>query len=234
MARLARLVVPGVPHHVTQRGARRQLTFFQPADYRLYRLLLRKEASRWGLSVWAYCLMPNHVHLIAVPGTCESLARTLRRVHCRYAELVNRRHGWRGHLWQERFFSCPLSDRRLWTALRYVLLNPVRAGLSADAADWPWSSARGQLGESKDAVVDVEALRARIPTGLLSYAERGDDAAFEELRCCSRTGRPMGDESYLRELEKRLGVSVERRRPGRPRRPVLIETPETTPPSANS
>jgi putative transposase len=129
MARLARVVAPGLPHHVTQRGNRRQKTFFSPADYRLYRSLMAEWCGREGVEIWAYCLMPNHVHLIAVPEREDALQRAIGEAHRRYSRAVNLREGWRGHLWQGRFASFPMDQDHLLAAARYVELNPVRAGI---------------------------------------------------------------------------------------------------------
>ena len=125
MARMARVVVPGVPHHVVQRGNRRQQTFFSDEDYRYYLGLLSKACDEGEISVWAYCLMPNHVHLIAVPRSATSLASALGDVHRRYTRMVNFRESWRGYLWQGRFSSFPMDDRHVLAAARYILLNPL-------------------------------------------------------------------------------------------------------------
>ena len=125
MARLARVVVPGYPHHVTQRGNRRLPTFFSPEDYRAYVEFLAKHAAAEGLAIWAWCLMPNHVHLIAVPETEEALAGAIGEAHRQYTRRINFREGWRGHLWQERFFSCVLDGPHALAAARYVERNPV-------------------------------------------------------------------------------------------------------------
>ena len=141
MARLARVVVPGLPHHVTQRGNRRQQTFFGDQDYQAYKDLAATFAAKAGVAVWAYCLMPNHVHLILVPETREGLHQALGETHRRYTRRINFREGWRGYLWQGRFASFPLDEAHLHAAGRYVELNPLRAGLVEKAEDWPWSSA---------------------------------------------------------------------------------------------
>jgi len=147
MARLARVVVPGVAHHVTQRGNRRQPTFFQEDDYRAYLELLGHWCGRCGVEVWAYCLMPNHVHLIVVPENEDGLRRGLGEAHRRYTRRINFRAGWRGHLWQGRFASFAMDERYLRRAARYVELNPVRAKLCRMPWRWPWSreEERGQV-----------------------------------------------------------------------------------------
>ena len=158
MARIARVVVPGLPHHVTQRGNRRQRTFFCKADYAAYRTLLATWCREHEVAVWAYCLMPNHVHLILVPSSADGLRRALGEAHRRYTRGVNARLGWVGHLWQGRFASFPLDGEHPLAAVRYVELNPVRAGLVAHAEAWPWGSARAHLAGRDDGLVSVAPL----------------------------------------------------------------------------
>jgi putative transposase len=115
--------------------------FLERQDYRSYLGLLALQSKRHDLAIWAYCLMPNHVHLIVIPATATGLSRPLGEAHRRYATLINKRHGWTGHLWQERFASFPMDERHLLAAVRYVLMNPVRAGLTATPLEWPHTSA---------------------------------------------------------------------------------------------
>ncbi len=136
MARLPRVVAPGVPHHVTQRGNRGQQTFFEADDFRLYLELMAEWCAARGVEIWAYCLMPNHVHLIAVPETEDALRRAIGEAHRRYTQAVNRRQGWTGHLWQGRFASFAMDEPNLLTAARHVELNPVRARLTVGAGDY--------------------------------------------------------------------------------------------------
>ena len=162
MARLARLVVPGLPHHVTQRGNRRQQTFFGEDDYAAYLQLMAEWCRERGVDVWAYCLMPNHVHLIAVPQAEDSLARAIGEAHRRSTRRISFREKWRGYLWQGRFASFVLDEPYLLAAARYVELNPLRAGLVADAADWRWSSAGPHLSRRDDRLVQTAPLLAMI------------------------------------------------------------------------
>jgi putative transposase len=145
MARLARLVVPGLPHHVTQRGNGRARTFFDEKDDALYRDLLAESCRAAAVAVWAWCLMPNHVHLILVPADADGLRRALARTHRRYAGAIQARRRRTGHFWQGRFGSVVMDEEHLAAALRYVSLNPVRARLVARAEDWRWSSVRAHL-----------------------------------------------------------------------------------------
>lgn len=164
MARLARLVIPGLPHHVTQRGNRRQQTFFNDGDYKAYLELMADWCREEGVEIWVYCLMPNHVHLIAVPAREQSLRRAIGEAHRRYTRRINFREKWRGYLWQGRFASFVMDEPHLIAAARYVESNPVRAGLVSDAAEWPWSSARPHLKGRDDRLVRRPApLLAMIP-----------------------------------------------------------------------
>ena len=167
MARLARVVVPELPHHVTQRGNRRQQTFFCDDDYRRYLDLMRQWCTQYQVQIWAYCLMPNHVHLILVPPSEDGLARAVGEAHRRYTRHVNFREGWRGHLWQGRFASFVMDEAYLLAATRYVERNPVRARLVDRAADWPWSSAGVHTGRVVGGLAACQWLRDDGRVGLL-------------------------------------------------------------------
>jgi putative transposase len=162
MARLARVVVAGVAHHVTQRGNRRQRVFFCDEDYEVYRTQLSQGCRAAGVRVLGYCLMPNHVHLILEPANEGGLRAALAEAHRGYSRRVNLREGWRGYLWQGRFASVAMDETHLLACARYVELNPVRAQLAARPQDWPWSSARAHLAGRDDGVVEVRPLLARV------------------------------------------------------------------------
>ena len=189
MSRPARLILPGMPHHVTQRGTRRQPTFFSDDDYVLYLSLLRHACRKNGTTVWAWCLMPNHVHLVLVPAHEDGLRATLAPAHTRYAAEINRREGWCGHLWQSRFASFPMDEAHLHACLRYVELNPVRARLVARPEAWPWSSARAHLGLVDDGLTDLAPMRARIDDWR-AFLEAGlDEPDRDAIRTAERSGR---------------------------------------------
>ena len=136
MTRLARVVAAGVPHHVTQRGNARQFILNTDADRKVYLDLLRQSIELHSLALVGYCLMSNHVHLITIPGKVDVMGRVLKDTHGRYAAYWNAVHHSSGHVWQGRFYSCPLDEWHLWKALRYTELNPVRAGLVPKAERW--------------------------------------------------------------------------------------------------
>ena len=220
MSRQARVVFPRVPHHVTQRGNYRQDVFFEAGDRVQYLAWLTEYAKKYGLEVWSYCLMTNHIHLIAFPHHQDSLARTLAAAHTRYSQLINRRTRKGGHLWQGRFFSCPLDDEYLIRAARYIELNPVRAGLVAKAADWPWSSARAHLEGGEDRLLagaswPPEDLRSQWPEIL---SEIDAPKIFAAIRKHTHTGHPLGSASFIAYLEKLVGRRLRALPRGRPKK----------------
>jgi len=226
MARLARVVIPGVPHHVTQRGNRRLPVFFGDDDRRLYLALLAEAARASGTSCLAWCLMDNHAHLILVPERADGLRATLGEAHRRYTRHVNFREGWRGHLLQGRFASYPMDDAHLMAAVRYVELNPIAAKLVPRAEDWRWSSARSHLTGKRgadDPLTDVAALgrhvrnwRALLRTGLAAGDLAPDgEAAAQDIEAHLRTGRPLAEAEWIAGHEAALGRPLAPRRPGR-------------------
>ncbi|MFA7263270.1 MAG: transposase [Caulobacter sp.] len=219
MARSARIVVPDLPHHVTQRGNRREPIFFEPGDQRTYLTILREQADRNRVEVWAYCLMPNHVHLLATPADEGGLARAFGEAHRRYTAFINARHDWTGHLFQARFASVALDERHLLTAARYIALNPVRAGLVMRAEEWPWSNARAHLARQDDQLVRVAPLLSRIDNFADTLEAEHLDSEFSALRAAETTGRPLGSDTFVADLEKRLNRTLARQRPGR--KPVV-------------
>jgi putative transposase len=213
MPRIARVVVPGLPHHVTQRGNRRADVFLCDRDRRRYLSVLADYKARHGLRLWAYCLMTNHVHFVAVPDAAESLGQTFRDTHQAYASWLNRRLDENGHLWQGRFFSCVLDDAHLWAAVRYVERNPVRAGLVARAEDWPWSSAAAHCGMRHDPLLS----KIEMPWPVAdwsAYLRDEDEAERDAIRQQTRTGRPCGSTGFIERLESALGRILRPRKRG--------------------
>jgi putative transposase len=213
MARLSRIVVPDLPHHVTQRGNRQQALFLGPEDYALYRDLIAERCRANGVTCWAYTLMPNHVHLILTPSEPVGLARALGEAHRRYTAFFNTRARATGHLFQGRYYSRPMDEDHLVAAARYLALNPVRAGLVKAAADWPYSSLGAHLKKRDDALVSVAPLLQRIPRFADLIEPGPDDAAAQSLfEGGAATGRPLGEAGFLSRLEAQLGRKV---RPGK-------------------
>lgn len=203
MPRMARVVVPGYPHHVTQRGNRRQAVFLADDDWSIYLSLIRGACVTGETSVLAYCLMPNHVHFVLVPSHRDGLRSVLADAHRRYTRRVNFREGWRGHLWQDRFHSFVMDEPHLRVAIPYVENNPVRAGLCGTPSQWPWSSASEACSSAGVGLVDW-----RLRGQLLGTREAHDVAdattSLEALRLHSRTGRPLGADGFVERIEAQV------------------------------
>ncbi len=222
MARLARVVLPGLPHHVTQRGNGRAQTFFSDVDYALYRDLLAASCRAAGVQVWAWVLMPNHVHLVLVPTDPDGLRRALAPAHRRYAGHVHARERRTGHFWQGRFGTVPMDEAHFAAAVRYISLNPVRARLVRRAEDWPWSSVRAHLSGRADGITTLAPVLSRVPSFAQFIAAGRDEAAFERLRRAESIGRPLGDDGFIGRLERLTQRSL---KPGK-RGPKPAATPE--------
>jgi len=214
MPRLARVIAERIPHHVTQRGNRRMPTFFQDADYQAYIDLMSEWCGKCNVEIWAYCLMPNHIHLIAVPETIDGLRKGIGEAHRRYSRMINFRENWRGHLWQGRFASFPMDEAYLLAAARYVEMNPVRARLVSTAESWKWSSAGAHLSGKDDNLVRVTPLLEIAGDRRLLLSEMEDEALISSFRKHERTGRPLGSESFITTLESQLERRLKTGKPG--------------------
>jgi putative transposase len=206
MPRVARIVLPGMPHHITQRGNNKQDVFNSDQDRELYLGFLDQESRRYGLTISGYCLMINHVHIVGTPETARSMRMAIGRTNYRYSMHFNKLYNRCGHLWQGRYFSCVLDEEHFVYALRYVDLNPVRASLVSDACDYPWSSATAHTGQTDiSGLLDLEwwnsfqgfsewcqLLQLELPKPLL-----------ERLRKHSTTGRPLGSDEFVKRMEAR-------------------------------
>lgn len=213
MPRIARIIAAGLPHHITQRGNRRMPTFFRDEDYQEYIALMAEWCLKCCVEIWAYCLMPNHVHLITVPENEDGLRRGVGEAHRRYSRMINFREGWRGHLWQGRFASFPMDDSYLLAAARYVEMNPVRAGLVQDAASWPWSSTCAHLAGLDDQLVKVAPLLEMAGDWKL-FLGTATDKEMEKIRRHERSGRPLGSEKFVEHLESALSRCLKPGKPG--------------------
>ena len=219
MARMARVVVPNYPHHVVQRGNRQQRTFFCEDDYRYYIQLVAEYSAKTETEIWAYCLMPNHVHLVMVPSSEDGLRATLGEAHRRYTRRINFREGWRGHLWQERFHSFLMDENYLLAAVRYVERNPVAAKLCVHPKDWKWSSAFAHVMGEDDALVRVRPMLDRVDRWGDYLSDPGKRNESELIELHARTGRPLGSPDFVRKLEIITGEDLAPKRPGR--KPVI-------------
>jgi putative transposase len=220
MARLARVVAADTPHHVTQRGNARREVFYSDNDRLVYLSLLQHHSKAVGLDILGYCLMSNHVHLIAVPRAPDALARAFHHTHGRYATYLNSRMAATGHVWQGRYYSCPMDENHTWTALRYTECNPVRAGMVQSPSDYAWSSAQAHTGlRPSDPVVSLDEWSGRWNSGeweqFLAGSSPGEAA---EIRACTGNGRPLGSAAFIAGLEETLHRQLHPNKGGRPKK----------------
>ena len=221
MPRTARIVIPGQPHHVVQRGNNRQDVFFVDDDRLAYLEFLRTHCERFGFRVLGYCLMTNHIHLVGTPAREDSLAKAIGRTHFRYSQYVNQLHGRSGHLWQNRFLSCGLDETHMWRTLCYVERNPVRAKMVRSAWRYRWSSAAAHAtGADPSGLLDMTTwLKTWRPEQWKSELRSAEDeASTAAIRLHTSRGRPLAGDSFLSKLERRLGRRVRALPVGRPKR----------------
>jgi len=222
MPRVARIVIPDCPQHVTQRGNNRQDVFFVDDDRAAYLRLLAEESEKHGLAVDGYCLMTNHVHLVATPREEESLARALGRTHFRYTQYVNRLHGRSGHLWQNRFYSCALDGEHYPTAMAYVEQNPVRARMVRRPWRYRWSSAAAHCGQGPDRsdLLDLGRWQRRLGKNdwEKTLVEMLSKETLSAFRLNTHRGRPLASDRFMSKLESLVGRRLRPLPVGRPRK----------------
>jgi len=232
MPRSARAVAVDTPHHVTQRGNARQDVFFTARDREIYLDAFFAYAARYGLRVWGYCLMTNHVHFVVVPECERSLAQVFGRTHADYARYANLIKRSCGHFWQARFYSCALDDTHAWKALAYVERNPVRAGLVGTAEEYAWSSAAAHLRDDPlRGRLDLNPWRRHYTGERWQEALRvgvDGEALEERIREATRIGRPLGSESFVERIGRVVGRDLRLRPPGRPPKRAAELTLSTT------
>ena len=234
MPRSKRVVAVGVPHHITQRGNSRQDVFVNDGLRRVYLELLAEHAARNRLSVLAYCLMTNHLHLVVLPELERSMANTFRHAHSRFAQYWNTEFSRSGHLWQNRFSSCPVEEFAAWRVIRYVEQNPVRAGMAPTAESWPWSSAPAHLGLEARPLLDCRWWNQRWTAETWAAVLGEADSEAAPIRLATYGGRPYGSDAFVRALETQLDRRLERRKGGRPsQRPTQPENLDEGPPEAS-
>ena len=222
MPRIARSVFAEIPHHIIQRGNRGEDVFFKNGDRYEYLKKLKEYAKKHNVKILAYCLMSNHIHLIAIPKNKEGLQRVLKPVHMRYAQFINRQHLWSGHLWQGRFFSSPLDEAYLWFCVRYIERNPVRAKIVEKAEDYPWSSASAHCGLKKDNLLSTNTHYWKIFNDIQDWSawlkEEDEDENLIITRRNIQKNLPCGSDNFIEKLEKISGNLLKFRPVGRPKK----------------
>ena len=211
MPRLARVVMPNYPHHIIQRGNRRQRVFFSDKDKYVYLKILKQQSKKYKLEFWAYCLMDNHVHFIAIPKNNESF-RAIAETNRRYTHIINQREGWRGYLWQGRFISFVLDEAYCWHVMKYIENNPVRANMVENAGKYKFSSARFHIYGSSDDLLVRCFLQDKIKDWGIYL--NGHEEGYEQIRKHEKTGRPLGSKEFIQKLEQFLGRVLVKQKPG--------------------
>lgn len=214
MARIARIVIPNYAHHIIQRGNRRQNIFFSDADRKAYLEYLRLSIETAGVSIWAYCLMDNHVHFIAVPKDKDSFAKCFSTVHWKYTRRINFRQGWRGYLWEGRFKSFLLSQNHLYAAIRYVERNPVRAKIVEKAWQYPWSSAKSHIHKKEDLILSKNFFVEEIGDWQKYIDSQDNPQEINLFKKHIKTSRPLGDEIFIEKLKQITGHIIGKKKPG--------------------
>jgi putative transposase len=230
MARLARLTFVGYPHHVAQRGNAGRSIFETEADFRRYLDWLKVYVHRYSVDVWAYCLMPDHVHYVCVPRREGLMARAFNTIHMRYAQYCNTSKAFGGgQVWRPRFMSCVLDKASVREEVRFVENNPVRRGLVSRAEDYPWSSARSRVTGICDGVLtDGCFLSAEIRDWGAYLTADGDEAVIARVRSGLKTGRPAGDPEFIETLESIAGRRLRALPRGRPRKDHVPSAAKTS------
>lgn len=220
MPRIARIIAPCYPHHITQRGNNRATVFFDDEDRQVYLKLLAVYAHKHALQIWAYCLMDNHIHLLAVPETETALARGIGLTNQVYTQYLNRKLNQSGRVWQNRFFSCVVgTEQYLWAVARYIERNPLKVGLAESPEAYRWSSAKAHLTEADDAVLGSTSwLASSERAAYAKFVLADNDGMDDAIRKATRTGRPFGSEGFVEMLEFQLNQTLKPQKPGRPRR----------------
>jgi len=214
MPRIARIIVEGLPHHITQRGNRKQKVFFSERDYQAYLTLLGAHSKLFNIDVESYCLMPNHIHMVLVPHKKKDLALAVGMTHQKYTGIINKRENWRGYLWQGRFSSFVMDDSYLLAATRYILFNPVKAGIVKKPWDYKWSSAKHHLGLEKNPIITGSLLNTIVDDWKKFLTADLKDGEEKLIKLHERTGRPLGCNSFIEKLEKILDMKLKKDKPG--------------------
>ncbi len=224
MPRVARIIAPQYPHHITQRGNNRTDVFFDDEDKDAYLSALKDYCERWSVKIWAYCLMANHVHLLAVPADEVSLSSCIGRTNLLYTQHINRKYKRSGRLWQNRFFSTIIeTESYLWAVARYIEQNPVKTKLIKRPQDYRWSSCRANISGMGDGLVTGEGwLDEKERSAYEIFLMQKDPTTDQKIRVSTSTGRPMGSEGFIASLESKLSRKLLPGKAGRPRKPPII------------
>jgi len=227
MARMHRLSLAGIPQHILQRGNNHLPSFFSSDDYELYLDYLDDAAEKYDVKVHAYCLMPNHVHLLMMPNSTNGISRVLQDLGRRYVRNINYRYGRTGTLWEGRYHSCLVErGNRLLDCYRYIETNPVRTGIVNKPEDYKWSSyCHNAFGEPNAIIFPhSEYLKLGLTEQWRRFAYKKlfnteiDVGVIREIREATQSNRVLGDDQFLQEIEAELSICISKKKPGRPKK----------------
>ncbi len=226
MPRKARILVPYCPHHLVQRGHDRKAVFVSNNDYQYYLGNLIEWKTKLGLRLYAWCLMTNHIHLIVEPhDDVTAISQLMKRINGRQTAYVNRLEGRSGALWEGRYKASPIqTDMYLLSCLRYVELNPVSAGMVAEPETYPWSSYRYRNAEPFPEILDLDTCYLSLGSDnrerFAKYRDFVSQGISQQerdfLRASYQRNQLSGNGRFVDEIERRIGIRVERRSRGRP------------------
>lgn len=222
MPRIARIVAPNYPHHITQRGNYRQSIFSDDNDRIKYLSLINEYSHKYKVIILSYCLMDNHVHFVAIPKEKDSLARAFNTAHMRYSQYFNKKLKVYGHLWQGRFYSCVLDESHLIAASKYIERNPVRSNLTTKPWLWKWSSAQSHVESKTKPIIDATKLFEYIDfthdkwKEYIEHSDKPEELSF--IRKHTIAGRPLGSTAFIAKLEKFFNINLNIIPRGRPKK----------------
>ena len=222
MPRIARVCAVDYPHHITQRGNNREAVFFDDEDRCFYLDTLKHYSKKLDIDIWAYCLMTNHVHILAIPRSEDALSKGMGRTNLVYTQYINRKYGRGGRLWQNRFFSTVVDEEvYLWAVVRYIELNPVHAGIASIAADYKWSSCLAHvLGVADDLLSDNSWLDKKDMEAYKDFLSKEDVRIRDTISKATSTGRPLGGLDFIERLSRMIGRDLVPKKPGRKKKEV--------------
>lgn len=202
---MKRITIKGLPHHVIQRGLQGRQTFLTDDDYATYLKIMTECCLSYGIDIWAYCLMPDHVHLIAVPKEKDALSNCLRVAHGRYTRYINQRTGNKGQFWQGRYSSHLLDAHYLIACARYIEINPVKREYVNQPEDWHWSSAQAHISKSKDPLVQIAPLLERVDINWRDFlAQSRPEKEADLFYLHEKNGQPLGNDDFLDMVKEKL------------------------------
>jgi len=233
MARQARIVIDNKPHHITQKGNRGEPIFFEKSDFQAYLDILREQCTRFDVKITSYCLLPNQIYLMAIPKEAKLLSRAIGETHRRYTNMINKRNDWRGHLFQDRFFSYVCDEQYTMRAIRMIENMPVVSKVAPKHDSYLWSSARSRIRLIHDDFLKNPVNFDAVPNWLEFLSRPMDEKELKAINTHLQTGRPRGNDIFLDEIEAQIGRTVRPKKRGRKPKSKTQNLPKDVQPKGN-